>query len=375
MQQVAYPQLAVSPEPQQAAKRLLAVRLPPVAKRRRVENPAPVAAGGIPAETPRQGARRRRVANLLLEVRSKMNRLKIIVLLFAVLLAPAGACTRCPQNATNCPASGGTAATGGNRATGGAIPVRATGGTKATDPGVPPCVPSGMKVGPEKSYPLGRVMTAGHSMLTAAPVQFTPDLTSVRWDTVDLVNLTQRIGSCTGNAAVKAVGTAPFDRSANETDAETVYSAATKIDPFKGQWPPTDTGSDGNSALQALKNLGWSVRNGKPLSSWVRATSFEHAITLLHSGPIIIGIPWRQSNFSYDSCGKMLDGTDPNIGAHELAVVQWIAPEQNVVVVHSWGPEYGIKDDRGATGYGRISRAVLTQKLLAGGDAIGLVPP
>jgi hypothetical protein len=311
-----------------------------------------------------------------------MNRLRCLVLLFAVLLAPAGACTRCPNGASLCPGTGGTAATGGRGATGGRIaiggrPAAATGGQAvAVEPAMPPCVSSGFRLPPPRAYPLGRVMTKGQSMLEAAPVQFVPDMSSVRWNTVDWVNLDQlRLGSCTGNAVVKAVGTLPFDRSANENDAVMIYSAATKIDPFTGAYPPTDTGSDGNSALQALKNLGWSVRNGKPLANWVQAVSFEHLVTLLHAGPVIIGIPFRNSNFTYDSCGQMQQGNDPDIGGHELAVTQWSAPEQAVVVVHSWGPEYGIKDDRGATGYGRISRAVLTAKLMAGGDAIGLIPP
>lgn len=319
-----------------------------------------------------------------------MNRLKLLVLLFAVLLAPAGACTRCPNGASICPGTGGTAATGGRSATGGRKATGgtppATGGKVAAEPPGPPCVPSGArKVGPNQTFPLGRKMTGGVRMLDALPVQFVPDMSSVRWDTVDFVNLDQSqywdgkkfisLGSCPGNAVAKAVGTAPFDRSANEQDAVKIYSDATNIDPFNGRYPPTDTGSDGNSALQALKNLGWSVRNGKPLTTWVRAVSFEHAITLLHQGPVIIGIPFKQSNFDYDSCGVMQNGTDADIGGHELAVVQWIASEQNVVVVHSWGKDYGIRDDRGATGYGRISRAVLTAKLQAGGDAIGPVPP
>jgi hypothetical protein len=311
------------------------------------------------------------------------NPLKLLVLLFAVLLAPAGACTRCPQGATNCPATGGTAATGGKAAAGGTARLTtggnapaATGGTLAAEPAMPPCVSSGFKLPAPRSYPLGRKLTAGESMRTVPPVAFVSDLTSVRWDTVDLVNLDQgNIGSCTGNAALKAVCTAPFDRSANETDAVKVYAKATALDSFPGTYPPTDTGSDGNSALQALKNLGWSVRNGKPLAAWVRATSFEHLVTLLHTGPVIIGIPFRQSQFTYDRCGLMQIGTDRVIGGHELAVVQWSAPEQNVLVVHSWGKDYGIKDDRGATGYGRISRAGLTALLADGGDAIGLVPP
>jgi hypothetical protein len=311
-----------------------------------------------------------------------MNRLRYLILLFAVLLAPAGACTKCPQGASLCPGAGGTSATGGRAATGGKFatggrPAVATGGQLvAIEPVMPPCVTAGFKLPAPRTYSLGRRLTKGSSMLTAAPVQFVPDMSSVRRDTVDLINLDQgSIGSCTGNAAVKAVGTFPFDRSAVESDAVLVYEGATKIDPFPGAYPPNDTGSDGNSALQALKNLGWSVRSGKPLATWVHATSFEHLITLLHTGPVIIGIPFKNSNFSYDSCGLMQQGTDQDIGGHELDLVQWSEPEQNVVVVHSWGKDYGIKDDRGATGYGRISRATLTAKLNAGGDAIGLVPP
>ncbi len=64
------------------------------------------------------------------------------------------------------------------------------------------------------------------------------------------------LGSCTGNAAVGCLATGPFfDTVGPEDDARLrgldqvaaveVYEAATTVDPFPGQYPPTDTGSDG----------------------------------------------------------------------------------------------------------------------------------
>ena len=68
------------------------------------------------------------------------------------------------------------------------------------------------------------------------------------------------LGACTGNATVGMKNCAYFSDGTlyTEEDAVRIYSGATHLDPFKGIYPPTDTGSSGLAAVKfATKSLGW----------------------------------------------------------------------------------------------------------------------
>lgn len=74
-----------------------------------------------------------------------------------------------------------------------------------------------------------------------------------------LPNPNQRVGCCTGVAKccqLNAVGNRRLGKVLNMTDAETIYSANTAIDPWPGTWPPEDTGSSGLASAKTAQSLG-----------------------------------------------------------------------------------------------------------------------
>jgi hypothetical protein len=120
--------------------------------------------------------------------------------------------------------------------------------------------------------------------VSASPLRF---VQSCRWN----INAARPIldqgalGSCTGNAAAGALGTDPLYNTLpaghpplDEDFAVRVYSAATKIDPWPGDYPPDDTGSDGLSAAKACKALGL-------IPGYLHATSLDGMQAALQDTP------------------------------------------------------------------------------------------
>jgi len=99
-------------------------------------------------------------------------------------------------------------------------------------------------------HPLGRRLEPNHDPKSRAFQAFTAGaLTKTRHRLYGQPLDQGDLGSCTGNAAAHLLNTAPFHiprhRLYYEPAAVLFYSQATQIDPFDGQYPPEDTGSDG----------------------------------------------------------------------------------------------------------------------------------
>jgi len=148
------------------------------------------------------------------------------------------------------------------------------------------------------------------------------------------------IGSCTGNASVGALGTAPlFDTlpasapHLDEDEAVRIYSAATKVDSFGGSYPPEDTGSDGLSVAKVLKSLGL-------ISGYQHAFSLTAALTALQSYPVITGVNWYEGMDSPDAHG-LVKVSGQLRGGHEFEVVGVDAEAKTVRCANSWGTSYG----------------------------------
>ncbi len=175
------------------------------------------------------------------------------------------------------------------------------------------------------------------------------------------------LGSCTGNAAVGAVGTKPlYDALAaghptlDEDLAVKVYSAATGLDPFDGQYPPTDTGSDGLSAAKACKNLGL-------ISGYLHATSLEAMQNALQDTPVIVGVNWYSGFDDPDSNG-VVSVKGSIRGGHEFEVVGVDIESKLFHAVNSWGPGWG-KD-----GHFYFSFDSMSRLLSEDGDCTQLLP-
>lgn len=196
-------------------------------------------------------------------------------------------------------------------------------------------------------------------------------LTSVRHHT-NIPTLDQgNLGSCTGNAATGALGTDGFwgagsgvlstvDALTDEAYAVGVYSDATKLDPWPGTYPPSDTGSDGLSVAKVLKNRGL-------ISGYQHATSLNAALTALADGPVLIGSDWHQDMFNPDADGR-LHITGAIAGGHEYILDELDVTNQRVWMHNSWGESWGVQ------GRAYLTWADLGALLGKDGDCTVLVP-
>jgi hypothetical protein len=95
-----------------------------------------------------------------------------------------------------------------------------------------------------------------------------------------------------------------------EADALAIYSAATRIDPSPGEYPPNDTGSNGLSVAKVAKKLGL-------IGSYTHAFGLDHFIGALQLSPVLLGIHWYQDMFTPDAKGFVHPG-GTLAGGHEI---------------------------------------------------------
>lgn len=158
-----------------------------------------------------------------------------------------------------------------------------------------------------------------------------------------------QLGSCTGNAGVGCTGTGLFygDLAAfslkygwNEAGAKSLYSAATKLDNVKDNYPPTDTGSDGGSVAKALQAAG-------EISGYLWAFTPEAMRAALMATPLITGISVTDAIYSPDADGRYRP-TGSIAGGHEIAVAGLVvvnakpSNDDQVWMDNSWDTSWGV---------------------------------
>lgn len=179
------------------------------------------------------------------------------------------------------------------------------------------------------------------------------------------------LGSCTGHAGAKALSTQPFYQKvegllrghyrANERFAQDLYSDATHIDAWEGEWPPIDTGSSGLAIAQVLKNRG-------NISGYAHAFNTDAALDALVGSAVIIGIPWYNNMFNPDADG-FLSPTGNLAGGHELCLSEINVDDEYVEGPNSWGKNWGPLGGRF-----RLKWDVLDQLLSNDGDCTIFIP-
>lgn len=146
------------------------------------------------------------------------------------------------------------------------------------------------------------------------------------------------VHNCTGNACAQALNCDPLlpagRRLLTEADATAIYSWATHHDPFRGAYPPVDTGSDGLSVAKAARKLGL-------IGSYRHAFGLQHVLGALVLRPLIIGIPWTEGMFTPDPDGY-LHITGAVAGGHELCLRGIDVEARTVRVLNSWSASWGV---------------------------------
>lgn len=178
------------------------------------------------------------------------------------------------------------------------------------------------------------------------------------------------LGSCTGNAAVGALGTQPLydalDLSIGGKDnldeplAREIYSDATEIDPYPGVWPSEDTGSDGLSAAKACKTRGL-------ISGYTHATSLTAMQAALQDTPVIVGVNWYEG-FNDPTTVGFVNIHGSIRGGHEFEVIGLNIETKMFHAVNSWGDGWGLH------GHFWFSFADMDRLLHEDGDCTQLLP-
>lgn len=173
-----------------------------------------------------------------------------------------------------------------------------------------------------------------------------------------------QIGSCTANAALGMLVTAPNFRGTvyTEADAVELYHEETLLDDrqIPGHYPPDDTGSSGLYSCKALKARGL-------ISGYRHGFTTDTVLAQLAVGPVSIGIPWLNSMFRPDSSGNVpVDLHSGLAGGHQVCVDGIDPATQRVRFANSWGTSWGAK------GWGWLRYADLRLLLAHGGDAVAV---
>ena len=216
--------------------------------------------------------------------------------------------------------------------------------------------------------PLGRhVNHDPRSLSFRIPFQPARALTSVRHVRRIPVLDQGDLGSCTGNAAVGAVGTDPLytalgatHPSLDEALAVKIYSRATQIDPYSGSYPPNDTGSDGLSAAKAAKEQGL-------ISGYLHATDINTMQSALQDTPVIVGVNWY-SGFDTPNSAGVVKLSGYVRGGHEFVVDEIDTLNKRFGATNSWGTGYGLN------GRFYFSFADMERLLSEDGDCTQLLP-
>jgi hypothetical protein len=154
------------------------------------------------------------------------------------------------------------------------------------------------------------------------------------------------LGSCTGNAMTGLLGTEPFfatlpagtlsdsDASGDEKVAIELYSEATSLDSYPGNYPPTDTGSSGIAVAKAAKGKGW-------INGYQHSFDLQTALAALAVTPVIIGIHWYQGFDTPKSDGELTIAGSVR-GGHEIVLDQLDVENKRVWLTNSWGTSFGV---------------------------------
>ncbi|WP_030186087.1 hypothetical protein, partial [Streptomyces capuensis] len=183
--------------------------------------------------------------------------------------------------------------------------------------------------------------------------------TSQLFDGVDDVDA---LGSCTGNAGTallsilltkaeaEQAGLDLSDAKAAEEWAIRLYADATRADVWMDYtWPSQDCGSSGLGVAKALHARGLVDQYG-------HATTAEELCRDLQTGPVLMGMPWRDAFFEPNRQGFIDHAPDwadsGDAGGHEVCITALedvaldehgaLIPEHTVLrFVNSWGPAWG----------------------------------
>lgn len=153
-----------------------------------------------------------------------------------------------------------------------------------------------------------------------------------------------QVGSCTGNAAISCINTAPHVQAVtpifqpDEDGALALYSSAEEVD-GDGPYPPKDNGSSGLSICKVLANPYLKIIEGY---QWT--FTLENALKALTKYPILVGSYWYEGMDNPDATGRVRP-TGSIRGGHEYKGYKIVYNEGQIWFRNSWGKQWGLNGD------------------------------
>lgn len=176
--------------------------------------------------------------------------------------------------------------------------------------------------------------------------------------------LNQWVGSCTGHSAANCLNCTPYHVPYkpyyNDSDAMSIYSRATQIDPWSGSYPPEDTGSSCLAAAKATKEFGH-------ISGYRWCFGYDQLLAGLMLNPVVIGTNWYQNMFHPTRVG-FLDVSGSLAGGHAYLVVGYSRVYKYFTILNSWGVGWGRK------GKARIIADDMRRLIEDDGEAVVYLP-
>lgn len=172
----------------------------------------------------------------------------------------------------------------------------------------------------------------------------------------------QTIGCCTGvDAAVKCdtAGNRVRGVTLGMDDAVRIYSRATQLDPWPGEYPPTDTGSSGLAACKAQVEFGLIDKY-----EWIFTGTPGIYAALAAGHPVGVGTRWLRDMFHPDPHTGLVSVTGAVAGGHQWSVIGYRRRLDAFVGLCWWG-RWGL----GGLGRFLIRRQDLDGLLGQDGDA------
>jgi hypothetical protein len=142
------------------------------------------------------------------------------------------------------------------------------------------------------------------------------------------------VHNCTGYAAAHRLGHGILPPE-HITDglARDLYSNATRLDTFDGEWPPTDTGSSGLAVAKAAAAAGY-------IGGYQHITDPGQLAAALAVAPVLVGTAWYGSMFDPIGGYVYVDTDSGLYGGHEYLCDE-ITDSGDLGFQNSWGPDWG----------------------------------
>lgn len=147
-----------------------------------------------------------------------------------------------------------------------------------------------------------------------------------------LPNPNQVVGCCTGVAKccqLNAAGNRVRGRVLSMADAERVYSRSSEIDPWDGQWPPTDTGSSGLASAKTAAEFGLAGEY-----RWLFGGADEVVQNVVEGRVISVGTWWYEGMFHQSTTG-LIQPSGSKVGGHQY-VIRGYDQSSDLVLGRCW---------------------------------------